>query len=155
MQTYDIDASGHSIQLSYGLLSGREVVVCDGRTIADQRSFRGVSVHPFVVEEEGGPANLSVTNGGQLGYVVRKNSEVVAQKRRPLMGFLTALITLLVSIGLLEVVMALLISAGAESLVPIDEFVSSWAVVLALVGSLPGGWWLMSFDKRARPQPSS
>lgn len=154
MQTYDIDVSGHSIQISYGLWSGKETVVCDGATVSDQRSFRGATVHPFVVQEEGQPVQFEVTNAGLLGYVVRRNDVVVAERKRPAMAFLTAVVTLLVAIGLMEVVLSLLVSAGVDTLAPVDDFITSWAVLLAFVGGLPGAWWLMSYAKRLRPAPA-
>lgn len=151
MQTYDIDVSGHKIQISYSLWSGNETVSYDGGPVSEQKSFKLATVHSFTVEEEGQPVRFDVTNAGQMGYVIRRNDVVVAERQRPFMAYLTGVATLLLSLGLMDAVLFLLVSAGVSSLEEAEGLVGFWAIPLALVGGLPAAWWLTSYARRPNP----
>ena len=150
MQTYEIAANDHTIQMSYSLWSTIEIITCDREKVSEKRSWRIVTPHSFVVQEDGERVEYEVALGGLFGYLARRNGSIIAERHRPFMRYLTAFGLIAVCVGLLRLFLLLGALVVSQPFGAAGRFIDTWAGVVILLGAFPISWWLKSYLRRVR-----
>ena len=81
MRKFEVAAHGHRIELHVSFWTGKERIVCDGRTVSEKRSFQHLTAHYFTAREGNTDVVYEVNvigNGLYLGYIVRRDGVIVA-----------------------------------------------------------------------------
>lgn len=144
MQSYEATVNNHSIQLSYSLWNGSEVIRHDGVVVSDKKSYGLATRHSFSVEEEGAQVEYVVGMGGTIGYLIRRDGSVVAENHRPFRRYLTAVGFLVIALGVLLALLYLVAAVVAEPANTIRRIVMYWSPAVIFVGAFPFSWWLKS-----------
>lgn len=116
MPGYRVDLDGRPLELWYSNWTTRERVTFDGRVLSEKRSFAyPVSRHAVALPQDAGGGELDVRLAGPMGYIVRRDGAVVAERDRPVVRYFVSLgliyLLLAAMYGLLNLVLLL---GGAE-----------------------------------------
>jgi hypothetical protein len=136
------------IKIAGSLWSGKEIISCDGRVVSEKRSFGVATNHRFVVVEDGLDVPYAVRNGGPIGYVIRRNDIVVAERFRSIMSVVTSFGMLIVGIWLVEGLLHLLAMDRSTPPGATGASGNTWQPVVLLLGVLPVAWLLKSHLRR-------
>ncbi len=154
MPNYEIETSEGVIRVWHSFWNERDRVTVDGTMVAEtpKSPWPWVMDHEFRIQGPAGTTRFELRQAGPLGYRLRRNGTVVAERYSRATGFALGLLTVLVPFALLSDLLALL--GAPVSAVDIVEEVGFWGSLLAAFTTT---WWLRrrALDGPPSPPPAT
>jgi hypothetical protein len=135
MPEQQVSLGDNRLTMWWSTWNGRERMEYNGVPVSEKRNLSTfVSPHVFTVQENGQPATYDLRFTGYMGYVIRRNGEVVAEKHHPVVRYFLAFGLLYVAVMVLSWIFEAL---GDQGLVParLDSWTRSFGLLAAVLGA--------------------